>query len=221
MKIAKRSLPKIIWVLPVLVLGIGLFAYGSSYFVQRHNATAPRSLPKPQTVITSSTDHPSEAPVNTKTASYTVASDMPRLLVIPRVGTNGFVQQVAVDKKTNEMAVPSNIHMAGWYTGSVKPGDVGLSIIDGHLLGYYTPGIFQNLSDVRPGDTFYIEFGDGSRRNFQVVSNHTYPVGDVVNYLFAKDPSIQAQLNLITCGGQYDKSQHEYNQRVLVVAKRI
>lgn len=220
MKIPKRSRSKKVWVL-TLVAGIGFLAYGSSYFIQRHNVITPQSLPKPQTVVASSTDHPSEAPVDTKAINYIVAPDMPRRISIPHVGTNGFIQQVAVDKKTNEMSVPSNIHMAGWYTASVKPGDKGLSIIDGHLLGYYLPGIFQNLSKVQPGDAFYVEFGDGSRRNFEVISNHTYAVNDVVNYLFVKDPKIQSQLNLITCGGQYDKSQHEYNQRVLVVAKKI
>lgn len=117
--------------------------------------------------------------------------------------------------------MPSNVHMTGWFVGEAKPGEPGLSIIDGHVQGRYQPSIFKNLHKLRPGDRFTIEFGNYSTKEFEVVSVNSYPTGEAAKHLFYRDESIPSQLNLITCSGVYNRTNQQYDQRLIVVSKAI
>jgi LPXTG-site transpeptidase (sortase) family protein len=119
------------------------------------------------------------------------------------------------------MGVPSNIHVAGWYTKSVLPGEKGLSVIDGHVHGTYSAGIFENLGKLQKDDRILITFGDNSQKTFSVVSTTTLSL-EKANELFLKhDPKIPQELHLITCTGEYSEKLKTYNERVLVVATLV
>jgi sortase A len=196
----------------------GLLLYSGVGFWQRYRATH-RDIPVISTqTITDSSDTPDESPVSSDRV-YEVAEDQPRRIVLPSIGAEGFVQRVGVDQH-GAIAVPGNVHMAGWFVGNDTPGSKGLGIIDGHVQGRYQTGVFKKLGQLKPGDNFELEYGDKSRKQFSVVSVTSYPVESVNEPLFKKLPSIEAQLNLITCGGIYDKRSGQYQERVLVVSKR-
>lgn len=163
------------------------------------------------------TDTPSEQPVSN---SYVVSADMPKEIMLPSINVSGFIQQVNVTKN-NDVGSPSNVLMAGWYNRSVKPGAPGLSIIDGHVQGVYEPGIFKHLSQLKAGAMITIMFGDNSIKKFQVASVHNYDDANALQPLFAQDKSIPAQLNLITCGGSFDRARQVYDQRTIVVSELI
>lgn len=205
----------------LLVAASCMVIYGADYFIRRHRALSPAVLSHANTISTAAAGSPSEAPIDVGTTDYNVGSDMPRLIRMPSIKAEGFVQQVGVDAKINQMATPSSIHMAGWYINSVKPGDDGLSIMDGHVSGYYSPGIFKDIKKLHANETFLIENGDHSTRTFKVVRVSSYPLEEAAKQLFIRDPSIKQQLNLITCGGAFNKATQQYQERVIVVAERV
>jgi LPXTG-site transpeptidase (sortase) family protein len=172
-------------------------------------------VPTGHTVATESTDAPSEQPVPD---SYSVPADKPLSIQLPTIKTEGFIQQVGVDKE-NQMVVPGNVNMAGWYTKSALPGDAGLSIIDGHVHGLYAKGIFFNLGKLKSDDTFTVTYGDKSVRKFKVKQVQTVSTKDADTALFVRDKTILKQLNLITCTGRFDKESKTYDSRVIVVAE--
>ena len=43
------------------------------------------------------------------------------------------------------MQVPSSVAVAGWYTGSPRPGSIGSAIIVGHVDSKTAPGVFVRL----------------------------------------------------------------------------
>lgn len=203
----------------VLVAAIGLLLFSGLGFWQRYQAThADVSLTSEET-ITSSSAEPDETPVS-PAVDYKVAADQPRRILLPSIDSEGFVQRVGVDQH-GAVAVPNNIHMVGWFVGNDVPGSAGLSIIDGHVQGKYQAGVFKKLEQLKAGDNFSIEFGDNSRKSFEVVSVTSYPVDGVNEPLFKKRSDIQSQLNLITCGGRYDKQANQYLERVLVISKLL
>lgn len=177
----------------------------------------PNSFPQAQDVVVISTDSPSE---EIPTLEYTTDAEDPRSIIIPSIGVNGFVQKVGIDQN-NEIAVPNNIHFAGWYTNSVKPGEKGLSIIDGHVDGPTSQGIFGNLNSLEKDQIFEIEYGDGSKISFKVVDKIQVKVEDAYNVLFSKKSEITSQLNLITCGGNFNLDTGRYDDRIIVVTERI
>ena len=64
------------------------------------------------------------------------------------------------------MQAPINVFDAGWYTGSVRPGQKGASIIVGHVSGPTRHGIFEKLSQLKNGDSITIGNGAGNVFNF-------------------------------------------------------
>jgi sortase (surface protein transpeptidase) len=73
---------------------------------------------------------------------------------------------------------------------------------------------------LKPGDMYQIEYGDKSTRNFKVIDIKTLPEKDAAVYLFAKRDDIDRQLNLITCGGTFDRASQTFDHRVIVVSQR-
>lgn len=168
-------------------------------------------------VITYSTDRPDETKPDDETVWEGTDSD-PKKIIIPSLGVNNYIQNVGIDQN-QEVAVPNNIHYAGWFVDSVRPGDKGLSIIDGHLNGSTEDGIFIHLDKLKTGETFAIEFGDGSSRSFRVMTVDTVDLDKAASVLFSQHPTTTNQLNLITCGGTYNREARLYNKRIIVAAE--
>lgn len=205
---------------PLLLLLAGSFVitlcalYLLSWYLATHGTDQP---PISSNTVNYSTVKPNE----TKPAGdYVVAADQPRQIKIPKITAEGYIQKVGKDQN-NSIAVPTNIHFAGWYVGSVRPGEKGLSIIDGHLGGRYSPGIFSKLNNLTKGDQITVEFGDKSIRQFVIVEKKTVKLAQSAAVLFEKKQNIERQLNLITCDGNYVQSSKTYDNRLIIISKAL
>ena len=110
--------------------------------------------------------------------------------------------------------------MAGWYTGSPRPGAVGSSVIAGHVDSVRGPAVFYRLGTLRPGERVYVSRADGTMADFSVSRVQTYakdafPTAEV--YGPAPDP----ELRLITCGGTFDSTTGHYLSNVVAYATLV
>ena len=108
---------------------------------------------------------------------------------------------------------------AGWFAGSVAPGDPGTAVIIGHVDTREGPAVFWNLSALRPGDRIDVQGRDGRIATFTVdrvteFSRAHFPAEQVYGPL----PGAPAQLRLITCGGPYDHRRGQYTGNTVVFA---
>lgn len=170
--------------------------------------------------ITHSVDEPDETPPVEACAAYTVPATQPRQIEIPAIGVSGCIQRVGIDQN-GAIAVPNNIHLAGWYTKSAVPGGEGVSLIDGHVLGRYNDAIFANLNSVQPGDTIRIQMGDLEWREFAVLSRDIYTIEQTASEQLRQVEDAEHQLTLITCGGNWLPAEQTYDQRIVVRSKLI
>lgn len=172
-------------------------------------------------VITYSTDTPSVAKPNSDHEWKGSATD-PKKIIIPSLGIDDYVQNVGRDQN-NEVAVPNNVHFAGWFVDSVRPGDMGLSIIDGHvdLRPNHEDAIFQHLDTIKQNAEVTVVFGDDSKRTFKVVQVQDVPVEEAASVVFSSRPDGKRQLNLVTCSGKYDAATKRLDRRVIVTAERV
>jgi sortase (surface protein transpeptidase) len=204
----------------LFLVGLGLIIFSAialwDWFSHTQGTAKP---PENKKIITYSTDTPDEKPVPQESA-YSVPADQPKRILIPSISTEGFIQRVGKDQY-NAVGVPANIHFAGWYVESVKPGDTGLSVIDGHVSSRYGSALFAKLGKMQQNDIIQIEFGNNSVRQFQVVDKRELPETQTAKYLLAKREDIDQQLNLVTCGGTFNKTSDKYNNRLVIVSKRI
>jgi LPXTG-site transpeptidase (sortase) family protein len=145
----------------------------------------------------------------------------PVSLTIPLIGvrTNLMTLGLASD---GELQVPllSMASVAGWYTGSPRPGSIGSAIIVGHIDTTRGPAVFYRLNTLTSGDKIYVKRADGTVVEFRVTSVQTYlkdhfPTEDV--YGPVPDP----ELRLITCGGAWDPATHHFLSNIVVYATEV
>ena len=143
----------------------------------------------------------------------------PVSLTIPLIGvkTNLITLGLAAG---GAMQVPSTSTVAGWFTGSPRPGAVGSSIIVGHVDSKSGPGIFFRLPQLKKGDDVYIKRSDGTTAEFRVTEVQEYPKDQFpTETVFGPTPD--AELRLITCGGTFDSVTGHYLSNIIVYASQI
>ncbi|WP_259370768.1 class F sortase [Streptomyces sp. SCUT-3] len=145
-------------------------------------------------------------------------SSAPKRLTIPRIGVNAPFSELGLDENgTLEAPSPDDNNLVGWYADGVTPGERGNAIVAGHVDTKTGPAVFWRLGTVTPGTTVNITREDGSTAVFTVDAVETFAKDDFPDervYGHTDD----AQLRLITCGGNYDKKAKDYTANVVVFA---
>lgn len=149
---------------------------------------------------------------------YTVPSDHPRYVDIPKLGVHArtFFMGVLAD---GSLMAPSNIYDAGWYKQSALPGQNGAMLIDGHISNWQAHGVFYGLNQLRAGDAINITRGDGKVFKYQVVKTQVYDADNVnMSSLLVSANTAKPGLNLISCSGDVIPGTNEFNKRIVVYA---
>lgn len=176
--------------------------------------------PEQEPLITHSTDTPDESAANASNYNWRGAQDEPKKIRIQKINVDAYIQKAGIDQN-NKVAVPNNVHLAGWFADSVKPGQAGLSIIAGHVSGRTTDGVFEQLRTVSQGDEFEIELGNGEVKRYRVISTTQVKESESASVVFSQDPKVTSQVNLVTCGGAFNRATNSYDDRVVVAGELI
>jgi len=121
-------------------------------------------------------------------------------------------------QRDGALQVPASTAVAGWYTGSPRPGAVGAAVIAGHVDSRSGPGIFFWLRTLQPGDKVYVGRADGTMAVFTVTEVRKF-AKDKFPTAAVYGPEPDAELRLITCGGVFDRSLGSYLSNVVVFAR--
>ncbi len=144
---------------------------------------------------------------------------LPVLLTIPLIGVK--TRLITLGRTAGgALQVPSSTTVAGWYTGSPRPGAIGSAVIVGHIDSLTGPGVFYRLSELRAGDRVYVGRADGTTVEFEVTAVQMYlkrqfPTQAVFG------PAPYAALRLITCGGAFDSATGHYLSNVVVYGTEV
>ncbi|WP_285572283.1 class F sortase [Streptomyces sp. RTGN2] len=172
-------------------------------------APVPASSPA-VTVPRQATPSPSVAPA--------LPRSLPTRLKIPAIAVDAPFTPLAIGASGRLDAPPPNDrNLAGWFKDGVTPGERGASIVAGHVDTMTGPAVFLQLRFLRPGATVDITRADGSVATFKVDTVETFSKAKFPDKrVYADTPD--AQLRLITCGGNYDKKAKDYEDNVVVFA---
>jgi len=140
----------------------------------------------------------------------------PASLDIPTIGVKTTLIHLGLTK-SGAMQVPPTAAVAGWYTGSPRPGATGAAVIAGHIDSQAGPGVFYRLRLMHRGELIYVRRGDGSLAVFRVTAVRSYPKAAFpTKSVYGAVPN--AQLRLITCGGTFDWATGHYLSNIIVFA---
>lgn len=174
------------------------------------------------TAAVSSTAAPATIkPAVATVAKYIVAPDLPRYLIIPKLGVNARILAVGLDAQ-GALKTPSNVFDTAWFNQSSLPGQAGAMLIDGHVSSWTAHGVFHDLKKLVAGDIINVERGDNALFSYQVVKVQVYAAGNVD--MVAATMSIDATkpgLNLISCTGNVISGTNDFNERIIVFATKI
>ena len=199
-----------------LAVGLVVIAGGTAgLLLTRHSTPAMRPVAAGVAALPAPTGPIVEPPQSA--APRTVAA--PVSLTIPLIGVRTRLITLGLTS-ADELQVPSSTSVAGWYTGSPRPGAIGSAVIVGHIDSLTGPGVFYRLSELTKGDKVYVKRADGTLVEFRVTSVQTYlkdhfPTEDV--YGPVPDP----ELRLITCGGAFDYATGHYLSNIVVYATEV
>ena len=141
----------------------------------------------------------------------------PVSLVIPSIGVSASIVHLGLTS-TGALQVPKTTAVAGWYTGSPRPGSIGSAVIAGHIDSVAGPGIFYRLAQIQRGARVYVRRADGTLAAFRVTVVRQYLKDDFpTSVVYGAVPD--AELRLITCGGVFDRSLGSYLSNVVVFAR--
>ncbi|WP_298746088.1 class F sortase [uncultured Serinicoccus sp.] len=121
------------------------------------------------------------------------------------------------------LQVPSGdrYHEAAWYDGSPTPGEIGPTVIEGHVTGAGgVESVFFELGALRPGDTAEVDREDGRTVTYEVYRVDQFPK-DAFPTVDVYGPTDVPELRLITCGGEFDEQEQSHVDNTVVYARMI
>jgi len=143
-------------------------------------------------------------------------------LIIPKFAVDAPVQIKGIDAN-NVMQSPDGPAQVAWYNFSSKPGYVGNAVFAGHVDYHnYGAAVFWHLKDLVVGDTIEVHLQDGTAYKYAVTGGQSVssdPTAQELSTIVGQTP--QEIITLITCGGTFNYSTHEYDHRTIVRAARV
>lgn len=164
---------------------------------------------------------PTPGPSPTPSSQFPPGSNSPiTRLIIEKAKIDAPIVEKGVDEQ-GVMQAPDNATDVAWYDFSAHPG-FGSNVVFAAHVDYIHVGeaVFWNLKDLVPGDIIRVQLADGTEYHYSVDFKQqfdaaTAPVNDIVG------PTPKEMVTLITCGGTFDSSTHQYDKRLVVRAERI
>ena len=144
---------------------------------------------------------------------------VPVAVDIPAIGVHSRLLHLGLNSD-GTIQVPSIYTSAGeaaWYKYSATPGQIGASVIEGHVDSYKGPAVFFRLGALHPGDAVDVTLADGVTAIFRVTGVREYlksafPAKNIYG------PTGFAALRLITCGGAFNWVTGHYLSSTVVFA---
>lgn len=170
---------------------------GTSFIIAETPVPTPTSLPPP-----------SEAPI--------------ARIKIPKFEVDAPIQIRGVDAN-RVMETPDGPENVAWYDFTARPGFGSNAVFSGHV-DYinYGAAVFYNIGNLAHGDTIEVALEDGTVYTYSVFEQYQVsaePTDEELRKIVGGTPN--EVVTLITCGGTFNSSTHQYDRRTIVRASRV
>ncbi|WP_326818276.1 class F sortase [Streptomyces sp. NBC_01762] len=157
----------------------------------------------PRPVAAASAERHQDAPgappadVTVQPLAYAPASRV----VIPAIRVDAPLIDVNLEPDGSiETPPPEDPRLAGWYRNGVAPGQLGTSVLVGHVDTMAGPAVFHGLGSLKKGNRIEVPRHDGRVAVFEVYGVEVLSTADFPGDRVYRDTG-RAELRLITHGG--------------------
>ena len=136
-------------------------------------------------------------------------------LKIPSIRVDTAVEHAGLTTQ-GAMIAPKGPASTSWFDLGPRPGEIGSAVIAGHY-GWKNGrrAVFDNLYKLKKGDKLSVEDEKGIITTFVVREIRKYDPKANASSVFSSSDG-RAHLNLITCGGVWNKAKKSYSDRLVV-----
>jgi len=138
-------------------------------------------------------------------------------ITVPRIGLEAEPLIGLGLASDGSMEVPKSADEVGWFTGGGRPGGQGPTVIAGHVDSRTGPGIFYELTSLRVGDEVSVTGRDGRTIAYRVTKFQDVPK-DAFPTELVFGASVEDELRLITCTGEWDQERRSHRDNRIVWA---
>jgi sortase (surface protein transpeptidase) len=178
----------------------------------------PANDPQPLAAPPISTASSASAPPPPAAETSTLPASKPVSLEVPSIGVRtGKLMDLGLNPD-DSLEVPPDAVTAGWFTQAPTPGEVGPSVIAGHVDYHRVPGVFVRLRDLKAGAEAIVHRTDGTSAVFTIYRVDHYPKSSFPTDKVYGDTA-EPELRLITCGGDFDQAARQYTDNVVAYGK--
>ncbi|MEO6827402.1 MAG: class F sortase [Microbacteriaceae bacterium] len=212
----------------LLVVGGGA-AIGTGIWGNQPPPQPPRSAAAPQTpaasaqpAIPAPTASTPPSPIAAPIVGPILPPSAPTHIDVPAIGVSSGLMDLGLNADGTVQVPPLDKSApAGWYQNSPTPGQLGPSIILGHVDSVAEgPSVFFRLGDIRAGDQVSVTRTDNTVAVFAVEKVERYPK-DNFPQLAVYGNTDHAALRLITCGGVFNSDTGHYVDNIVVYASLV
>ncbi len=199
----------------IAVLGLGGVVLRAFFFFPSDEVVIPGAV-----VTKSPEDTKTATQIKVSPGTKAIAATVPEVfsmhLTIPTIKVDAKIVDLGINAKGN-MAAPRKFSDVGWYKYGTFPGEVGSSVIAGHVdNGVGLAAVFANLKDLKVGDDIYVDTTESKKLHFVVTGSKIYAFDSAPKEVF-NDKSGRI-LNLITCSGTFMSELRTHSKRLVVSA---
>ncbi|MGV9557828.1 class F sortase [Streptomyces sp. NPDC003401] len=154
----------------------------------------------------------------TRPAEEHLPRSRPVRLLVPKISVDAPFTGLDIGSDGKLQAPPPHdTNLVGWYVRGASPGETGTAIIAGHVDTATSAAVFARLNELRKGDVFRVRRADGRAPVFVVDSVETFAKDRFPDRRVYADTA-DAQVRLITCAGDYDRTVKDYTENLVVFA---
>jgi hypothetical protein len=182
----------------------GVILIAVAVAAQRSAPQPPRSIGRIEPPISTGSAGPPTGVVRAvaPTGKQPLKASRPLAISIPSIHVHSRLLAIGL-ASDGTLAVPQpgpNLNTAAWYRDSPTPGQLGPSIIEGHVDSESGPSVFFQLGRVRPGDKIHVTRADGIETTFTVDAVRDYPkISFPTRVVYGVNDLSRPELRLITC----------------------
>ncbi|MCX4759930.1 class F sortase [Streptomyces sp. NBC_01275] len=184
-------------------------------------AIAPRASASAQRAEAPAARPGASAPPAGQPAGKHLPRSRPVRLLIPKISVDAPFTALAIGRGGRLEPPPAaDVNLVGWHAKGVSPGEAGTAIIAGHVDTKTSAAVFANLGELEKGDLFTVVRADRRKASFRVDSVEIFDKAHFPDRRVYGDTP-QAQVRLITCAGDYDRTAKDYTDNLVVFAHLV
>ncbi len=143
----------------------------------------------------------------------------PCRITIRSIGVDAPVIELGL-RSDGTLEIPTVYSEAGWWKGGAKPGQIGSSVIVGHIDNRRGPAVFYRLPKLKAGDIVTVSRVDKRPVRYVIEDLGVWAKSNFPSEI-VYGPSPISELRLITCGGVFNRSTGHYTDNIIAFGRMI